>query len=43
MPTTKNIETQMVSAGDQISQKNSTSTFTWESHAGIEFHNYERY
>ena len=29
MPTTKNIERQMVSVGDQISQKNSTSGFTW--------------
>ena len=30
MPTTKNIERQMVSVGDPISQKNATSGFTWE-------------
>ena len=30
MPTTKNIERQMFSVGDQISQKNSTSGFTWD-------------
>ena len=29
MPTTKNIERQMVSVGDPISQKNATSGFTW--------------
>ena len=31
MPTTKNIERQMVSVGDPISQKNSASSFTWAS------------
>ena len=30
MPTTKNIERQMFSVGDPISQKNSTSGFTWD-------------
>jgi len=30
MPTTKNIERQMVSIGDSISQKNATSGFTWD-------------
>ena len=30
MPTTKNIEKQMVSVGDQVSKKNSTSGFTWD-------------
>ena len=30
MPTTKNIERQMGSVGDPISQKNATSGFTWE-------------
>ena len=30
MPTTKNIERQMVSVGDQISQKNATSGLTWD-------------
>ena len=30
MPTTKNIERQMVSVGDPISQKKATSGFTWE-------------
>ena len=30
MPTTKNIERQMVSVGDQVSKKNSTSRFTWD-------------
>ena len=28
--TTKNIERQMVSVGDPISQKNATSGFTWD-------------
>ena len=30
MPTTKNIERQMVSVGDPISEKNATSGFTWD-------------
>ena len=30
MPTTRNIERQMVSVGDPISQKNATSGFTWK-------------
>ena len=30
MSTTKNIERQMVSVGDPISQKNATSGFTWD-------------
>jgi len=30
MPTTKNIERQVVSVGDPISRKNSTPAFTWD-------------
>ena len=30
MPTTKNIERQMISVGDPISQKKATSGFTWD-------------
>ena len=30
MPTTKNIQRQMGSVGDQVSKKNSTSGFTWD-------------